>query len=105
MTDPDTDMSIGVGVSPVAVGDLVRPYRAGFVAPVHPTYTGLGVRMIEGRPVIVTTFDIPWDAVGLVLETQIGRRGYEGGTPEDALVLFPQGLCRVPNDYLCGVDQ
>lgn len=85
-------------------GDLVHPHREGERRR-HPTFSGLLVRMIEGRPVIVDAVDIPWDGVGLVLETLIGRRGYEGGTPEDALVLFPQGLCRVPKDYLCGVDQ
>ncbi len=61
------------------------------------------VSMVNGRPVIVNTLRVSWDSVGLVLDVRIGRRGSEGGEHNDALVLFPGGLCRVPEGYLCTI--
>lgn len=86
----------------LTAGDIVRPHREEPIRS-QPWFTGMLVSMVNGRPVIVNTLRVPWDSVGLVLDVRIGRRGSEGGEHNDALVLFPCGLCRVPEGYLCTV--
>ena len=76
-------------------GDIVHPHRESPAAE-RPSFTGLLAAMRRGRPVVVNTVQVEWSSVGLVLDTRIGRFGIEGGEHDDALVLFPEGLCRVP---------
>lgn len=59
-------------------------------------FRGLRCEIRGGRPVIVGALRVAADSPGLVLGTRIGRVGVEGGTPDDVLVLFPEGLVRGP---------
>jgi hypothetical protein len=82
------------------LGGLVRLFREDVRHEHSPFFVGWLVRMEGGRPVIFDSVRIPWDSPGLVLDVRLGRQGVEGGTHEDALVLFPEGLCRVPESSL-----